>query len=208
MPIKDQFIIQLDKISKRYFIRQGITREVLHQTDLQIVEGDFVTIGGPSGSGKTTILKLLSGHLLPDEGTINLEGITRNEIVHVFQNGVLIPYLSIFENLLVVRNNPEMAEKLMKTFHIESIGLHFPDELSGGEARRSLLAQGMMMEPRLLLIDEPTSNVDRTNAEVILESLIKIWKQGTTIVLVSHSKDILSRGDRRYELREGKLIPV
>ncbi len=202
------------------------TVEILKGIDLHIPKGQFVAIMGSSGSGKSTLLGLLAGLDSPTEGQVLIDGvdISRMEedrlaqvrgakIGFVFQSYQLIPTLTAFENVLLpFELNARGDGKGRARALLESVGLggrmhHYPVQLSGGEQQRVALARAFVLDPPIVLADEPTGNLDTTNGQHVLELLTTRQREaGTTLVMVTHDPQIAARADRRVILRDGLVI--
>jgi putative ABC transport system ATP-binding protein len=205
--------------------------EILRGIDLTIPEGQFAAIMGASGSGKSTLLGLLAGLDAPTEGEVILDGtpisrlnedelaeIRGRKLGFVFQSYQLIPMLTALENVLLpfelngsstsgLGNGRGRAMELL-----ESVGLadrlhHYPVQLSGGEQQRVALARAFMLEPPIVLADEPTGNLDSHNGEHVLDLLLRRHRDSrTTLVMVTHDPLISERAERRIMLRDGLVI--
>ena len=202
------------------------TVEILKGIDLLVPSGQFVAIMGSSGSGKSTLLGLLAGLDSPTEGQILIDGvdISRMEedrlaqvrggkIGFVFQSYQLIPTLTAFENVLLpFELNARGDGKGRARALLDSVGLrdrmhHYPVQLSGGEQQRVALARAFVLDPPIVLADEPTGNLDTTNGQHVLELLTTRQREaGTTLVMVTHDPQIAARADRRVILRDGLVI--
>ena len=208
-------------------IRNGNrTVDILKGLNLHIEEGQFVAIMGASGSGKSTLLGLLAGLDSPSEGTVLIDGtdisrmpedalaqVRGRKIGFVFQSYQLIPTLTAFENVLLPHElNGTGDGKSRARALLESVGLgdrlhHYPVQLSGGEQQRVALARAFVVEPPIVMADEPTGNLDSTNGEHVLELLTQRNRDaGTTLVLVTHDRQIADRADRVIVLRDGRVI--
>ncbi len=202
------------------------TVEIVKGIDLAVPRGQFVAIMGASGSGKSTFLGLLAGLDSPSEGAILVDGVDISrmpedklaqvrgqKIGFVFQSYQLIPTLTALENVLLPfelnsrGNGMERARALL-----ESVGLgkrlhHYPVQLSGGEQQRVALARAFVLEPPIVLADEPTGNLDSTNGQHVLELLTTRQREaGTTLVMVTHDPQIALHADRRIVLRDGVIV--
>jgi putative ABC transport system ATP-binding protein len=195
---------------------------------LTIESGDFVTVAGPSGSGKTTLLQLLGALDRPTEGAILFEGsdlATLKEaeltalrlatIGFVFQQFNLIPTLSAAENVALAlaprgvraRDRRERVEALLQAVGLGSRGHHLPSELSGGEQQRIAIARALGNEPRVVLADEPTGNLDSATGEEIVGLLRSLCEdRGQTVVLITHDTEIAAAAHRTIRLRDGRLL--
>ncbi|MDA1013222.1 MAG: ABC transporter ATP-binding protein [Planctomycetota bacterium] len=198
----------------------------LDDVSLSLDAGDFVAIRGPSGCGKTTLLLVAGGLLQPDSGELMIDGVKpynlaanqraqlrTKQIGFVFQQFHLVPYLSLFENVLVpaVASHLPDAESRAKQL-IEEVGLtnrmhHTPGELSTGERQRTALARALLNRPSLLLADEPTGNLDRENAEIVLRHLQEFTEQGGGVLLVTHDTRASDAAKRVLQIEDGRLVP-
>jgi putative ABC transport system ATP-binding protein len=208
-------------------IRNG-TRvvEILRGIDLVIPQGQFVAIMGASGSGKSTLLGLLAGLDSPTEGEVLLDGVPISQLAEdklagvrgskigfVFQSYQLIPTLTAFENVLLPHElNARGDGKAKATALLTAVGLadrmgHYPVQLSGGEQQRVALARAFVVEPPIVLADEPTGNLDSVNGEHVLELLTGRQRESnTTLVMVTHDPEIARRADRRIHLKDGLVV--
>lgn len=224
-------ILKANKICKSYRMGKS-TLEVLRGVDLSVRSGEFLVIVGASGSGKSTLLHILGALDRPDSGTVDFDGIRlntlsgrkldrfRNKTVgFVFQFYHLLNELSVLENVLVpamasagtlgwlaVRHRTtKRAEQLLEQFGLKDRLTHKPYELSGGERQRTALARALINQPRLLLADEPTGNLDSQTGSGILDALSTLHQTGQTIVMVTHDERIAARAGRVIRLCDGKL---
>ncbi len=202
------------------------TVEILRGIDLTIPEGQFCAIMGPSGSGKSTLLGLLAGLDTPTEGDVILDGtsishmnedklaeIRGRKLGFVFQSYQLIPMLTALENVLLpFELNGSGNGRARATELLESVGLadrlgHYPVQLSGGEQQRVALARAFMLEPPIVLADEPTGNLDSRNGEHVLDLLLRRHRESrATLVMVTHDPQISARAERRIVLRDGLVV--
>jgi len=220
-------LYELRGVGKSY--GQGATQvRAVRDLSLTIESGDFVTVAGPSGSGKTTLLQLLGALDRPTEGAILFEGsdlATLKEaeltalrlatIGFVFQQFNLIPTLSAAENVALAlaprgvraRDRRERVEALLQTVGLRSRGHHLPSELSGGEQQRVAIARALGNEPRVVLADEPTGNLDSATGEEIVGLLRSLCEdRGQTVVLITHDTEIAAAAHRTIRLRDGRLL--
>ncbi|HEX5234750.1 MAG TPA: ABC transporter ATP-binding protein [Silvibacterium sp.] len=200
--------------------------EILRGIDLTIPQGQSVAVMGASGSGKSTLLGLLAGLDSPSEGEVLLDGVPISQLAEdklagvrgskigfVFQSYQLIPTLTAFENVLLSHElNARGDGKTKAAALLTAVGLadrmhHYPVQLSGGEQQRVALARAFVLDPPIVLADEPTGNLDSTNGEHVLELLTSRQRESnTTLVLVTHDSQIASRTDRQIHLRDGLVV--
>jgi putative ABC transport system ATP-binding protein len=208
-------------------IQNGARRvEILKGISLTIPAGQFVAIVGASGSGKSTLLGLLAGLDSPSSGEIWLDGVPihnleegqlaavrGNKIGFVFQSYQLIPTLTALENVLLPfelnssGNGLDKARSLLKSVGLAERMDHYPIQLSGGEQQRVALARAFVVEPPIVMADEPTGNLDSTNGRLVLDLLLDRNKRaGTTLVLVTHDPEVAAMADRKIVLRDGQIV--
>ena len=211
----------------RRWIQNGARRvEILKGISLTIPAGQFVAIVGASGSGKSTLLGLLAGLDTPSEGEIFLDGVPIHNLVEselaavrgskigfVFQSYQLIQTLTALENVLLPYelNLPgsglKQARKLLDEVGLGERMEHYPVQLSGGEQQRVALARAFVVEPPIVMADEPTGNLDSANGRHVLDLLLdRNRRAGTTLVLVTHDPELASRADRRIVLKDGLVV--
>ena len=217
-------LVRLDGLTKTYQEGDRL-RPVLDGLDARFAAGDLIVLLGRSGSGKSTLLNLVSGIDLPTSGTVTIAGtdltalserertlFRRRHIGFVFQAFNLIPTLSVLENLLFPmeligqRDQIGRARALLEKVGLADRADTFPDRLSGGERQRVAIGRALAHEPRLILADEPTGNLDyETGRHVmnLLESMVR--DHGTTMIVATHDRDIVPRANRVVQLRNGRL---
>lgn len=218
-------IIKAENLSKS-FKRGSNTLFAVKNVNFTLNEGDFVNIIGRSGSGKSTFLNLLSGLLKPTEGKIFAKGKDmsdfsdreiskyRNEVIgFVPQSLGTLPNLNVLENVslpyyLFKRDDSayEKAAMLLDEMGILHLKDDFPKNLSGGELKRVLIARSMINSPELLILDEPTSDLDKNTTMEIMDLLKKINSKGTALIIVTHELDILKYGNTLCQMEDGSLI--
>jgi putative ABC transport system ATP-binding protein len=214
-------MLELQNVSKSY--RRGTPQEVKAATSIALTVrgGEFVAVQGPSGSGKTTLLLMAGGLLAPDTGQVLVNGqnpyalpanararFRAEHIGFVFQQFHLVPYLSVLDNVLApvlaVPSNGhsarDRASDLLTRFGLAHRLQHVPAELSTGERQRTALARALLNRPNILLADEPTGNLDRDNAETVLQYMAKFVKEGGAVLLVTHEEHALRHAHRVHRL--------
>jgi cell division transport system ATP-binding protein len=216
-------MIKFQNVSKSYANKIKILRGI----DLHINAGEFVSIVGQSGAGKTTLVKVLIGEERVDEGTVVVGDwditklrrhdvpFLRRQIGVIFQDFKLLPKKTLKENIsfaLEVCGTPsakikKIVPSVLKIVGLEGKGGRYPREVSGGEQQRAAIARALIHQPKILLADEPTGNLDAINADEIIDLLLRINKFGTTVILVTHNKDIVNRLNRRVvSMDKGVII--
>jgi putative ABC transport system ATP-binding protein len=220
-------VIQLQGIEK-VFLTDELETRALAEIDLTIHKGEFVSICGPSGCGKSTLLALLGLLDAPTGGTYMLNGkpvhelrsaerasIRNIEIGFIFQAFNLISDLTIVENVelpLTYRKGMraaecrKRAEEMLNKLDMGHRARHFPSQLSGGQQQRVAIARALATGPSLLLADEPTGNLDSSNAEVVMDILRRLHAEGTTICMVTHDPALARSAPRRVTLFDGRVV--
>ena len=214
----EKIVLETIGLTKRY----GSVTPLDH-VDMQVGEGEWVSIMGPSGSGKTTMLNLLSLLDTPTEGRYILDGVDtstvnereravvrREKIGLVFQQFHLVPYLSALENVMLAQYYHGMIDRGDAAEVLERVGLghrigHLPSQLSGGEQQRVCIARALINQPAIILADEPTGNLDEANEEIILDFFKELHGEGRTIILVTHNPELATFSDRTVRLQHGKV---
>lgn len=191
---------------------------------LSLDAGDFVAVQGPSGCGKSTLLLLAGGLLAPESGSVQIAGddpyaltadarskFRAENIGFVFQQFHLVPYLSVLDNVLApsiatgAAGSDQRARELIDRFGLSHRLEHTPGEISSGERQRAALARALLNEPKVLLADEPTGNLDTENATEVLKHLREFASAGGAVLLVTHDAQAAAAADRVIHLRDGKL---
>ncbi|MFP4661784.1 MAG: ABC transporter ATP-binding protein [Halanaerobiales bacterium] len=219
-------LLELKGVEKIY--QQGkIDVRALRGVDLTVEKGEFTTVFGPSGSGKTTLLNMIGCLDKPTSGEIIFDGseltdlskkelamIRRYNVGFIFQSYNLIPVLSAYENVefairLTDVNEKEMHEKVMDI--LEAVGLgdminRRPNELSGGQKQRVAIARALVKEPKLILADEPTANLDSKTSDEVLEIMVKMNEtHDTTFIFSTHDPQVMEYANRLIEIKDGKI---
>jgi putative ABC transport system ATP-binding protein len=220
-------LYKLDNVSRTFRVGSQEVRAV-DGIDMEIGSGEFVAVQGPSGSGKSTLLQLLGALDKPTAGSLTFDGreltklgqsdltkVRSRDIGFIFQSFNLIPTLTAAENveLAMVPLGLNHAKRRARGAELlEQVGLatrakHLPSKLSGGEQQRVAIARALANEPRVLLADEPTGNLDSQTADEVVAILRKLSQErDVTVVLVTHADEVASRATRRLRMRDGKLL--
>jgi putative ABC transport system ATP-binding protein len=219
-------MIRLNHVSKLYPARAQAPGGMIRALDdfsLHVESGEWIAVMGPSGSGKSTLVNLIGCLDQPSSGEIwmdgeNVAGLSTNDlnrvraekIGFVFQQFHLIPYLSALENVMLAQYFHSMTDEQEALESLVRVGLkdradHLPAQLSGGEQQRVCIARALINDPKIILADEPTGNLDAMNEEIVIGLLRDLHDQGRTIVMVTHDPVVARLGDRRIELHHGKI---
>ena len=219
-------MIKLENV-KKVFRTEEVETWALREVNLEVKEGEFVAIMGPSGCGKSTLLNILGLLDNPTEGTYILNGkdvsklkendrtdIRKGTIGFVFQSFNLIDELNVYENIelpLLYMNTPnkerkERIEAVMDRMAISHRRKHFPNQLSGGQQQRVAIARAVLPNPKIILADEPTGNLDSTNGKEVMNLLSELNNEGTTIIMVTHSQHDAAYADRIINLYDGRIV--
>ena len=210
--------VKIDVLVKEY----GSLR-ALNGISFTIQAGEWVALMGPSGSGKTTLINILggldtltSGHVVVDG--VDLADLGENDLVRyraekigfVFQQFHLVPYLNALENVMLAQYFHSVTDEAQAGEALKRVGLshrmtHLPSQLSGGEQQRVAIARALINQPKLILADEPTGNLDEANEEIVIGLFRELHSAGHTILMVTHDPDIAQQADRRIELVHGHL---
>ena len=210
--------VVIESLTKKY----GELRAV-DSLSFSIAAGEWVALMGPSGSGKTTLINILGGLDALTSGSVVVDGVdlatlTENELVRyraekvgfVFQQFHLVPYLTAVENVMLAQYFHSVTDEKQATDALTRVGLgdrltHLPAQLSGGEQQRVAIARALINQPKLILADEPTGNLDEANEAIVLQIFRELHESGHTILMVTHDPDIARQADRRIELAHGRL---
>jgi len=212
-------IIRLEAIKKYY----DESTHVLENLNLIIHKGAWTSIMGPSGSGKTTLLNIIGCLDSATTGSISINGteitkltqtqltrFRRENIGLIFQQYHLVPYLTALENVMLAQYYHGVIDEGKATEVLKKVGLghrldHVPSHLSGGEQQRVCIARALINEPKILLADEPTGNLDQKNGEIVLDLIKQLHGEGHTIILVTHNPEIAKLGQRIITVIDGKI---
>jgi putative ABC transport system ATP-binding protein len=217
-------VIELENVTKIY--RMGeVELRALDRVSLSVDDGDLVAIMGPSGSGKTTMMNILGCLDVPTDGSYRLDGIDvallrenqlaeiRNrKIGFVFQSFNLIPRTSALRNVELplvyagARNRRARARHALRRVGLQNREKHLPTELSGGQQQRVAIARALVVNPTVLLADEPTGNLDSASSEEIMKLLVELNDAGRTVVIITHEETIAEFTKRVVRLRDGRIV--
>ena len=219
-------MIQLNDI-KKIFRTEEVETYALNGVGLEVKEGEFVAIMGPSGCGKSTLLNLLGLLDNPSEGTYRLNGrdvstlkederteLRKGCIGFVFQSFNLIDELNVYENVelpllymgVASKERKQRVMDVLRRVNMSHRSKHFPNQLSGGQQQRAAIARAVISRPKLILADEPTGNLDSKNGLEVMNLLAKLHEEGTTIVMVTHSRHDAGFADRIVNLFDGQVV--
>ena len=223
--MKKKPIIEASDVWKVY--RMGEVKvEALRGLSLAVYDGEFVCIQGPSGSGKSTAMNIIGCLDIPTRGTVWLDGadiskmeesdlaqIRGRKIGFIFQKFNLIPTMSAMENVMLpmgfqdvpVSDRRKRAKDLLELVQLGERLTHKPTELSGGQQQRVAIARSLAMDPSVILADEPTGNLDSKTGNIVMEFLLKLNKQGKTIIMVTHDDKLAKYAERIEYLHDGKI---
>jgi putative ABC transport system ATP-binding protein len=214
-----QPVLDLRGVTKAYG-----TLRALDDVSLTVPVGQWLSVVGPSGSGKTTLMNIVGCMDRPTSGEVLLDGtevstastkaltaIRRTKIGLVFQQFHLVPHLTALENVMVAQYYHSLPDEAEARAALERVGLgartgHLPHQLSGGEQQRVCLARALINDPRIVLADEPTGNLDAANEQVVLDLFRSLHADGTTLVVVTHDPAVAQEGDRTVVLDHGRIV--
>lgn len=219
-------VIKLEEVTKVY--RMGMEEvRALDGITLWVDEGEMLVIMGPSGSGKSTLLHIMGCLDRPTEGKVFIDGedisrlndaqlarLRNSTIGFVFQQFNLLPRMTAFGNIelpLIYAGIPRKerirrVKTLLKRFELEDRARHRPGQLSGGQQQRVAIARALANEPKIILADEPTGNLDTASGKTVIENLVRLNKEGITVIVVTHDPEVASIGHRIVYLRDGKIV--
>ncbi len=219
-------MIKLENI-KKVFRTEEVATLALREVSLEVKKGEFVAIMGPSGCGKSTLLNILGLLDNPTEGTYLLNGrdvsklkeserteIRKGTIGFVFQSFNLIDELNVYENIELPliymdsssKDRRERVMAVMDRMAISHRRKHFPNQLSGGQQQRVAIARAVLPNPKIILADEPTGNLDSTNGKEVMNLLSELHDEGATIIMVTHSQHDATYADRIINLYDGQIV--
>ncbi|NLC22936.1 MAG: ABC transporter ATP-binding protein [Oxalobacter sp.] len=212
-------ILELDDVSMIY----GSVK-ALQDVSLHVAPGEWIAIMGPSGSGKTTMMNLIGCMNKPSNGSVILDGedlsrisareltaIRRDKIGLIFQQFHLVSYLTALENVMMAQYYHSMVDEAEAMEALSRVGLGerarpLPSQLSGGEQQRVCIARALINHPRLILADEPTGNLDGDNENIVLDIFRQLHKDGSTIIMVTHSPEVAAHAQRTIVLEHGRVV--
>lgn len=208
-------IIELKKISKSYKTNIG-SFEILKNINFKIDKKKSIFLFGPSGCGKSTLLNIITGLDVPDKGSILYEGklikenhmeLLKKDIGIIFQDHYLISELNVLDNIKLKYQNISEINEILNYFKIDDLKLKFPNQLSNGQKQRVCVARAMVSRPKLLIADEPTSYLDRENADLVINLILDACKNfDLSTVIASHDISFKSNFDYSYTIENNSLI--
>jgi len=216
--------LEIDRVSKQYRVSGGAPLKALDEVSFTADAGEWIAIMGPSGSGKTTLLNILGCLDQPTTGVVrigstDISRLSRGELVRfraetvglIFQQYHLIPHLTALENVMLAQYFHSMTDEREALRALEQVGLaerarHLPSQLSGGEQQRVAIARALANDPKIILADEPTGNLDAANEQIVIDLLSGLHAQGRTILLVTHDERVGRCADRRINLEHGRIV--
>jgi len=220
-------MIKVENLTK-VFRTEEVETLALNEISFEVAKGEFVAIMGPSGCGKSTLLNILGVLDSPTSGNYLLDGIEvgnlkekertrarKGKVGFVFQSFNLIEEMTVYENVelplnyLKIRSSERKArvEEVLRRMNISHRANHFPNQLSGGQQQRVAIARAVIANPKLILADEPTGNLDSNNGTEVMKLLTELNREGSTIVMVTHSLHDASYAHRTINLFDGKIVP-
>jgi len=221
-----KYMLELSDVSKRYVTKGGIVSALDH-INFSVCEGDFISVIGQSGSGKSTLMNILGCLDKPSEGEYLLDGISvssmkekklafiRNYMIgFIFQSFYLIPSLTAAENVelpLIYRGLDRDQRHYLSGKALERVGLskrktHKPFELSGGQQQRVAIARAVAVQPKLILADEPTGNLDSRSGIEIMDLLTQLHRDGSTLIVITHDPTVAGMAERCIKIIDGKIV--
>ena len=219
-------LVRLENVEKVFKTRAG-PFTALRGVDLQIQAGEFVAIVGPSGSGKSTLINMMTGIDRPTSGEVHvagerLTGLSENKVAKwrgrnvgvVFQFFQLLPTLTVLENVMMPMHycgtykgqQRERAMEMLELVNVPETAANYPSQISGGQQQRSAIARALVNDPKLIVGDEPTGNLDTISAGLVFELFEELVRQGKTIVMVTHDRELAGRIQRVEEVRDGRIV--
>jgi len=219
-------LVRLEKVQKVFKTKAG-EFTALRDIDLRINGGEFVAIVGPSGSGKSTLINMITGIDRPTTGEVYVAGerltnLSENRVARwrgrnvgvVFQFFQLLPTLTILENVMMPMTycgtykgqRHERAMEMLELVNVPETADNYPSQISGGQQQRAAIARSLVNDPKLIVGDEPTGNLDAISAGLVFELFEELVRQGKTIVMVTHDRELASRIPRVEEVRDGRLV--
>ncbi len=227
MPNNNSLLIDLEDVKKYYILGDGSHYNALNGITLKIHHGEFVAIMGPSGSGKSTLMHIMGALDKPTSGKYILNGkdvgklnddqlaeIRNREIGFVFQSFNLLPRTTVFKNVerpmmyagVPQQERQQRAMDALRLVELEDKAQNMSNGISGGQIQRVAIARALVMNPPIILADEPTGNLDTTTSHGIMEFFKKLNNEGRTIIVITHEDDIASFAQRRIRIVDGKII--
>ena len=209
--------ISLKKVGKNYLLKNNV--KALNNINLKFQLGKIYSITGPSGSGKSTLLNILSLIDKPTSGTLTLDNndtIRASKIGIIYQNYNLLPDFTALENVSLaglassktIKKSENEAKKILSSLGLQKRIFHYPSELSGGENQRVAIARALINQPKIILADEPTGNLDLIAAKNVFKILLNLRKNNRTIIFATHNREFANLSDCKIEMIDGKIDSI
>jgi len=226
MSINGSGLINLEQVKKVYRTKAG-PLEALKGVDLRIGQGEFMAIVGPSGSGKSTLINMITGIDRPTQGEVYVGGerltkMSENQVARwrgrnvgvVFQFFQLLPTLTVLENVMMPMHytntyrgqREQRAMQMLERVDLPDVANKYPSQISGGQQQRAAIARALINDPQVIVGDEPTGNLDTVSAGLVFTMFEDLVRQGKTIVMVTHDRDLAGLIPRVQEVRDGRLV--
>ena len=218
-------LLKIEHVCKTYGTGNENQVKALDDVSFTVKKGEFVAITGPSGSGKSTLLHILGGIDRPTEGNVWIGGVNlkdmnetklsifrRRQVGLIYQFYNLIPVLDVEENIMLPllldgqKKDERYLEELIATLGLENRRHHLPGQLSGGQQQRVAIARAIAGSPPVLLADEPTGNLDSASGRQIMELLTALWRQGRTLILITHDPAVAQMAPRTVHIQDGTIL--
>lgn len=225
--MKSAPLIELKHVTKEYGLEHSAIMQVLQDISLSVKSGDFIAVTGPSGSGKSTLMNIIGLLDTPTKGMYFFNGdditnlsqdqlayLRNKKIGFVFQSFHLLGRMTVLDNVVLPaiyagvgrKEREEKAKKLLFDLGLEKHIQKYPNQLSGGQQQRVAIARALINDPNVILADEPTGNLDTKSGEEVMAIFRQLNKQGKTIILITHEKDIAAHAKTLIKMRDGKIV--
>ena len=216
-------LLKVDHLTKNY-VRGGVEFAAVDDVSFELKEGEFVSVIGHSGCGKSTLFSVIAGLVSPTSGSVIFDGVDylslpskakaeyRNtKMGYILQGQNLLQNFNVIENICMPLSlgkhqiDQSVVDEVLDTFGLTEMAKEYPVNLSGGEQRRISIARTLVHSPKLIIADEPTSNLDPTNSQIIIDAFRKFCQKGATVLMSSHNIALADTADRQFKMANGKL---